>query len=190
MAAQALPPGPGPIPLNLLGWTLRPVPLMERCRARFGDVFTVRLAQVGTFTFVADPELLKSVFRADPKRLRAGAANVPLQPILGSRSVLLLDGEEHLRQRKLMLPPFHGERLRGYERLIGEIADEEMERWPSGEPIELQPRMQSITLEVILRVVFGMDRGPAGSCSRRSRTARPARRGRCPGSRGARAAPP
>jgi cytochrome P450 len=74
--------------------------------------------------------------------------------------VLLLDGAEHIRQRRLMLPPFHGERLRGYERLIAEIAEDEIGRWPTGEPIELQPRMQSITLEVILRVVFGMDRGP------------------------------
>jgi cytochrome P450 len=159
---MSLPPGPSmPAALQTFAWAARPVPFMERSRASFGDVFTVRLAQVGTFVFVSDPELLKSVFRADPEQLRAGAANVPLEPILGSRSVLLLDGAEHLRQRKLMLPPFHGERLRGYEELIAEIAADEMDRWPSGEPIELQPRMAAITLEVILRVVFGMDRGPA-----------------------------
>ena len=147
--------------LQTAAWVARPVPFMERSRRRYGDVFTVRLAQVGTFVFVADPELLKSVFRADPERLRAGAANVQLEPVLGSRSVLLLDGAEHLRQRKLMLPPFHGERLRGYEELIAEIAEDEMGHWPNGEPIQLQPRMQAITLEIILRVVFGMDRGPA-----------------------------
>jgi cytochrome P450 len=133
---------------------------MERARRRYGDVFTVRLAQVGTFVFVADPDLLKSVFTTGPDRLRAGEANVALEPVLGSRSVLLLDGAEHIRQRRLMLPPFHGERLRGYERLIAEIADDEMRAWPSSGQLTLQPRMQSITLEIILRVVFGMDRGP------------------------------
>jgi cytochrome P450 len=133
---------------------------MERCRRRYGDFFTVRLAQVGTFVFASDPHALKAVFTAPPERLRAGEANVALEPVLGSRSVLLLDGAEHIRQRRLMLPPFHGERLRGYERLIAEIAAEDMEGWPAGEPLELQPRMQAVTLEVILRVVFGMDRGP------------------------------
>jgi cytochrome P450 family 135 len=133
---------------------------MERCTRRYGDLFTVQLAQVGTFVFATEPDALKSVFTAPPDRLRAGEANVALEPILGNRSLLLLDGSEHLRQRKLMLPPFHGERLRGYEELIAEIARDEMTRWPAGEPLPLQPRMQAITLEVILRVVFGMDRGP------------------------------
>jgi cytochrome P450 len=133
---------------------------MERATRRFGDAFTVTLAQVGTFVFTTDPVTLKTVFTTGPDRLRAGEANVALEPVLGSRSVLLLDGAEHIRQRRLMLPPFHGERLRGYEDLIAEIAAEEAERWPAGEPLTLQPRMQAITLEVILRVVFGMDRGP------------------------------
>jgi cytochrome P450 len=133
---------------------------MERCRRRYGDAFTVRLAQVGTFVFTTDPETLKTIFTARPDRLRAGEANVALEPVLGSRSVLLLDGTEHIRQRRLMLPAFHGERLRGYEQLIAEIAEEEMASWPTGEPLPLQPRMQAVTLEVILRVVFGMDRGP------------------------------
>jgi cytochrome P450 len=133
---------------------------MERATRRFGDAFTVTLAQVGTFVFTTDPGVLKTVFTTGPDRLRAGEANVALEPVLGSRSVLLLDGAEHIRQRRLMLPPFHGERLRGYERLIGEIADEEMRGWPTNGPLTLQPRMQAITLEIILRVVFGMDRGP------------------------------
>jgi cytochrome P450 len=100
------------------------------------------------------------VFRAGPDRLRAGTANVALEPVLGNRSVLLLDGAEHIRQRRLMLPPFHGERLRGYEELIADITRDELRAWPAGEPLTLQPRMQAITLEVILRVVFGLDRGP------------------------------
>jgi cytochrome P450 len=158
---MAVPPGPAwPPALQTAAWIARPVPFMERARRRYGDAFTVRLAQVGTFVFTTDPESLKAVFRAGPDRLRAGEANIALEPVLGSRSVLLLDGAEHVRQRRLMLPPFHGERLRGYERLIAEIAEEEIAQWPSGEPLALQPRMQAVTLEVILRVVFGMDRGP------------------------------
>jgi cytochrome P450 family 135 len=159
---MALPPGPSrPPALQTAAWIARPAPFMERCRRDFGDTFTVRLAQVGTFVFITDPDVLKQVFTARPDRLRAGEANAPLEPVLGNRSVLLLDGPEHLRQRKLMLPPFHGERLRGYEALIAEIAAEEMRGWPVGSPLALQPRMQAVTLEVILRVVFGLDRGPA-----------------------------
>jgi cytochrome P450 len=146
--------------LQTAAWIARPGPFMERATRRYGDVFTVRLAQVGTFVFTTDPDMLKTVFTTGPDRLRAGEANVALEPVLGSRSVLLLDGAEHIRQRRLMLPPFHGERLRGYEDLIAEIADEEMHGWPTQGPLTLQPRMQAITLEVILRVVFGMDRGP------------------------------
>src|SRR4051812_37813556 len=158
---MALPPGPNwPALVQTAAWIARPGPFMERATRRFGDAFTVTLAQVGTFVFSTDPGVLKTVFTTGPDRLRAGEANVALEPVLGSRSVLLLDGAEHIRQRRLMLPPFHGERLRGYEDLIAEIAEDEMSRWPAGEPLSLQPRMQAVTLEVILRVVFGLDRGP------------------------------
>jgi cytochrome P450 len=157
---MSLPPGPSwPPALQTAAWIARPVPFMERARRRYGDNFTVRLAQVGTFVFTTAPDELKRVFTTGPDRLRAGEANVALEPVLGSRSVLLLDGAEHIRQRRLMLPPFHGERLRGYEELIAEIATDQMRSWPAG-AVTLQPRMQAITLEIILRVVFGMDRGP------------------------------
>jgi cytochrome P450 len=156
----SLPPGPAlPAVLQTLAWITRPGPFMERARRRYGDPFTVRLEGVGNFVFVSDPAALKQIFTADPEKLRSGKANAALEPVLGSRSLLLLDGREHLRQRKLMLPPFHGERLRRYEQLMAEIAAEEVDRWPTGEPIPLQPRMQAITLEIILRVVFGYDRG-------------------------------
>src|SRR3954463_7105624 len=157
-----LPLGPNwPPALQTAAWIARPGPFMERARRRYGDVFTVRLGQVGTVVFVADPDLPKRVFTPGRAGLRAGEANVALEPVLGSRSVLLLAGAEHIRQRRLMLPPFHGERLRGYEQLIAEIAEEEMRSWPVGSALALQPRMQAVTLEVILRVVFGLDRGPA-----------------------------
>src|SRR3954462_8376408 len=141
-----LPPGPSwPPVLQTAAWIARPGPFMARATRRFGDEFTVRLAQVGTFVFTTDPGTLKTVFTTGPDRLRAGEANIALEPVLGSRSVLLLDGAEHIRQRPLILPPFPGERLRGYEQLIAEIATGEMRRWPVGEPIALQPRMQAVT---------------------------------------------
>lgn len=157
---MALPPGPRiPPALQTLNWVVRPEAFMRACRRRYGDVFTVRLAQVGTLVFSCDPAEHKRVFTADPDALRAGEANASLEPVLGERSVLLLDGREHLRQRRLMLPPFHGERLARYEELMREITDRVVDSWEVGRPLKLQDEMQAITLEVILRVVFGMAEG-------------------------------
>ena len=99
---------------------------------------------------------MKQVFTGDPRLLHAGEANIVLLPVLGSNSVLLLDDAAHMAQRKLMLPPFHGERMRGYERTMAEVAAREIERWPAGEPLPAWPAMQAITLEVIIRTVFGV----------------------------------
>jgi cytochrome P450 len=152
-----LPPGPrGPATAQTLAWAFRPVPFMERAHGRFGDTFTVRLAQVGTFVFVSEPAELKRVFTAPPGLLRAGEANVRLEPVLGPRSVLLLDGAEHLRQRRLLLPPFHGERMGAYREEIRAVAARAAAGWPRGEPFALQPRFQAVTLEIILRLVFGV----------------------------------
>ncbi len=153
----ALPPGPRrPATLQTFAWVARPLPFLEACRRRYGDWFTVRLAKVGTFVFVADPAAIKEIFTGDPQLLRAGQANAPLAPVVGSRSVLLLDGAEHLRQRRLMLPSFHGERMARYGELMAEITQAELDRWPLREPFALRPRTQAITLEIILRVVFGV----------------------------------
>jgi cytochrome P450 len=154
----ALPPGPSQPPVaQTINWIVRPGPFMESCLRRYGRLFTVRLAQIGTFVFVAEPAAIKQIFTGDPEELRAGEANEPLEPVLGGRSILLLDGAEHLRQRKLMLPPFHGERLARYGELMAAIADRDLDGWPIGRRFRLQPRLQAITLEVILRVVFGVE---------------------------------
>ncbi len=145
-----------PVSLQTLGWALRPMPFMERCRARYGDVFTLRIRNENTWVFLADPEDVKRVFTGNPEVLRAGEANAILEPVLGSRSVLLLDEPEHMRHRKLMLPSFHGERMQGYEQLMADITRADIERWPVGEPFALMPRMQAVTLEVIMRAVFGV----------------------------------
>jgi cytochrome P450 len=156
----ALPPGPKlPMPVQTMLWLLRPVSTMHRWRRRYGDVFTVRLALAGNSVQVCDPALLKPVFTARPDDARAGEANSVLEPVLGRNSVLLLDGREHLRQRKLLLPPFHGERMQRYGDVIAAITNEELERWPVGRAFALRPAMQRITLDVILRAVFGLHQG-------------------------------
>jgi cytochrome P450 len=129
---------------------------MEDAQRRFGDWFTLKIANEGTWVFTSDPDAVKQVFTGDPRLLHAGEANVVLLPVLGSHSVLLLDDDAHMAQRKLMLPAFHGERMRGYEATMAEVAARELERWPTGEPIPAWPTMQAITLEIIMRTVFGV----------------------------------
>jgi len=132
---------------------------MEEAQRRYGDSFTLEIANEGTWVFLTAPEAVKQVFIGDPRLLHAGEANVVLLPVLGSDSVLLLDEAAHMRQRKLMLPPFHGERLKGYADTMAEVADQEIDRWPLGEPLRTLPRMQALTLEVIMRTVFGVQDG-------------------------------
>ena len=154
------PPGPrAPRAWQTLAWQSRPGPLMERCRRRYGDWFTLKIAHEGTWVFTVDPDAVREVFTGDPDVLHAGEANVILRPVLGRKSVLLLDGDEHLAQRKMLLPPFHGERMRAYGELMAGIARREIARWPRGEAFPLLPRMQALTLEVVLRAVFGVREG-------------------------------
>src|SRR6478609_1517915 len=157
-----LPPGPALPPLaQTARWIARPTQFMERNRREHGDVFTVRLAGVGRYVFVSDPVLIKQIFTASPDQLRAGEANWPLIPVLGEHGTLLLDGKEHLSRRKVILPPFHGERLERYRELFAEVASDHIDRWPRGEPFALLPKVQAITLELIMKVVFGEDEDPA-----------------------------
>lgn len=134
-----------------------PQRFLDTCRRRLGPVFTVRAEPFGTLVYVADPDLLREVFTGDPDVLRAGEGNSLLGPMMGAHSVLLLDEPEHMRQRKLMLPPFHGDAVRRYGRTMAEIAAAEVSRWRPGEELRLHPRMQASSLEVILRTVFGVE---------------------------------
>jgi cytochrome P450 len=159
-ATSALPPGPRwPTPLTTLGWMARPFPFVERCRDRYGDTFTLRIAREAPWVFVSHPDAVKQVFTGDPRLLHAGEANGILRPILGHHSVLLLDDDRHMAQRKLMLPAFHGERMQRYGDVMTAIAEREIASWPRGGDLELAPRMQALTLEVILRAIFGVDEG-------------------------------
>jgi cytochrome P450 len=130
-------------------------PWTERMRRRYGNLITFRVVGFGLFVVVADPQLIRQVFTEDPKVLHAGGKGNPLGPVLGENSLLVIDEDRHLEQRKLLLPPFHGERMRAYESLIAEIAADEVDRWPDGEEIETLASFRTITLRAILRAVFG-----------------------------------
>jgi cytochrome P450 len=132
---------------------------MERCQERYGDAFTLRVPGSEPMVFLTDPDLVKAVWTRDKVNGLPAGRRITLQPVLGPRSVLLQEGAEHLRRRRLMLPPFHGERMRRYGGLMDEITLRDIERWPVGEPFALMPRMQSITRDVILRAVFGTHAG-------------------------------
>lgn len=158
MMPSRLPPGPrAPGALNAVYFTRDPVGFLERQHRRYGDAFSINFPGFGRMAYFAHPDTVKQIFTGDPGALHAGEANGRvLEPALGKFSLLTLDEDDHLRQRKLLLPPFHGERVRRYGELIAGIAEREIESWPLGQPFALRPRMQSITLDVILRAVFGV----------------------------------
>jgi cytochrome P450 len=156
----SLPPGPrAPGVIQTLAWWTRSVPLFERCRARYGKRFTLRLLQSPPFVHLSDPAEVKEMFRAPADVLHPGEGARALEPVVGSNSVILLDESAHLSQRKLMLPAFHGERMEALTGLLEEVTEREVAAWPLGVPFELHPRLQALTLEVILRAVFGLDEG-------------------------------
>jgi cytochrome P450 family 135 len=133
--------------------------MLFSCQDRYGDVFRLKIAYEGTWVILADPDAVKQVFTGDPRVFHAGEGNQILAPVLGRNSLLVLDEKPHMSQRRLLLPPFHGERMQGYGETMAEIAAAEIEDWPVGTPYELRPRMQAITLDIILRTVFGVREG-------------------------------
>src|SRR3989440_763499 len=140
-------------------WT-RPLASLERARARYGRRFTVRIPLSPPMVMLSDPAEVKEVFTAPPDVLHPGEGARILQPVVGSNSVILLDEGAHMEQRKLMLPAFHGERMARLSGLMAEVAEREVASWPRNTRIELHPRMQGLTLEIILRAVFGLEPGP------------------------------
>ncbi len=159
-APPALPPGPSaPSLIQLLRSGFRPTAFIEDCARRYGDPFTVRFPASPPIVFFSHPDAIRDIFTGDPEVLRAGRANVDLLPLLGENSLLMLDGRRHLSERRLMLPPFHGERMQAYGLLMAEIADRAIDGWPVGRVFPVQPEMQAITLDVILRAVFGLEEG-------------------------------
>ena len=157
MATATLPPGPkSPPVVQTAELTARPVRFVERCRDRFGGTFSTNLSRIGEMVFFSDPASIKQVFGSDRENTITQGRNVILEPILGTKSLLVQEGEEHLARRRLMLPPFHGERMRAYEATIERAATEEISTWKTGEVVRSHPAMQRITLEVIIDAVFGV----------------------------------
>ena len=157
---RGLPPGPRMSrALQTVIWSRKAQWMLEQSRARFGPMFTLQIAYEGHWVVVTQPDVVKQIFTGDPRVFHAGEGNQILRPILGDHSLLVLDEKEHISQRKLLLPPFHGERMQGYGEKMAEIAAREIESWPTGAPYRLRPRMQAITLEIILETVFGVHGG-------------------------------
>src|SRR5579863_1192268 len=157
-----LPAGPRmPSAMQALGWALRPLPFMESCRRNYGDIFTMRVRRGRPWVFLSDPEDVGRVLTIAPELVRAGAgeANPLLGPLLGPRSVMLLDEPDHMTHRRFMLPSFHGEKMRAYGEMMVQVARAEIARWPLGEPFALWPRMQAISNEVVMRATFGSTEG-------------------------------
>jgi cytochrome P450 len=160
VTAASLPPGPSaPRWLQTMRWWTRPVPFLERSRARHGRRFTVRLLGAPPFVMLADPGEVKEVFTAPVEVLHPGSGARILEPVIGPNSVILLDEDAHLAQRRLMLPAFHGEQVARLAQVMSEVAAAEVEHWPRHAPVALHPRLQALTLEVILRTVFGLEEG-------------------------------
>ncbi len=155
-----LPPGPRvPSVLQLLGTWTRPTASLERLR-RYGSRVTVQLPFQPPFVILSDPADIKALFTAPADAVHPGEGASILAPIVGRNSVILLDEDIHLAQRRLLLPAFHGERMQRLRGMMAEICEREVESWPAGEAVALHPRLQALTLEIILRAVFGLERGP------------------------------
>jgi cytochrome P450 len=157
---MALPPGPSVAPaVQVWRWIRSPFRVMAENQARYGDAWSMRLPKLPPIVVVSDPLAVKDVFGLGPDEGHAGKANWVLKPFLGQHSLLLLDGAEHLRQRKMILPAFHGERMIAYGRVMAEATHASIDRWTLGRRFPVHRPMQSITLQVILRTVFGVEEG-------------------------------
>lgn len=161
ISTVGLPPEPRQSALmQTLRWSFRPLAFMAENRRRYGDSFSVRFVGFERpMVLVSDPAAIKALYTERDIGLPPGR-NVILEPILGPKSLLILEGAEHLSRRRLMLPPFHGERMRSYQPVVSEIVDAEIDSWPLGREFPIHARMQAVTLEAILRVVFGVADGP------------------------------
>ena len=160
MTVDDLPPGPrSPALVQSAAWLANPWRFMDRCVAQYGDMFTMRPVFENPWVVISHPDAVKQVFNGPPELLHAGEGNWILLPVVGANSVLLLDDEAHREQRRLLMPPFRGNQLACYADTMTTVAKAEIARWPRGEPARLHPRMQALTLEVILRAVFGLSEG-------------------------------
>jgi len=162
----------GPRLVQVLRFAERQIEFVFRARRELGEVFEMDAGVKGGVVVTSHPDHARSLFTAKPELVPSLTAESPLRPIVGPASVLTANGARHLRQRKLLLPPFHGDAIERYTRMIAETTERELDRWPIGRPFALAPRMQAITLEVIMSGIFGLEGRPGrGSAEQRLRSA-------------------
>jgi len=167
-----MPPALGPSAwVQTIRFATRPIAFHLNARRRFGDVWQLRIvSHKEPFVATCHPDHVRSLMKARPADAPSLTGESPLRPILGSNSILTSLGDRHMRQRKLLLPPFHGDAVQRYVEMISVVAEREIERWPLGEPFSLAARMQAVTLDVIMSGVFGIDGRPTpGSTEHRMR---------------------
>jgi cytochrome P450 family 135 len=151
------PPGPRlPSVVQSALWAARPAWFNEMCRRRYGDLFAVSMYPFGQIVYLTEPGLIKSILTSGGDLFPAGEANSVLDFVVGARSLLLLDGECHTSRRRMLMPPFHGDNVARYSTLIDSVASEEIARWPEHTPLRIHHRLQWITLELMMRAVFGI----------------------------------
>ena len=162
MPEHKLPDGPQTHPfVQTLQWLISPLEYMEACAKRYGDIFTLRIGPVfAPQVFISNPQAIQQIFTTDPKQLDSGEPAGIRSPLLGRQSMLALEGKAHQRQRKLLTPPFHGERMLAYGQLIRDITEQVTSQWQVDEPFSVLPSMQAISFQVILKAVFGLEDGP------------------------------
>ncbi|TVQ57408.1 MAG: cytochrome P450, partial [Spirulina sp. DLM2.Bin59] len=154
---MSLPPGPNTPPLLLLiRWILDPVTILREAFRKYGESFTLKLYRDAPFVLFTHPAAIEELFALGDEAVEVGAPNDILRPTLGDNSLLLLDGDRHKRQRQLLMPAFHGERMRTYGELIAQLTEREIKTWTVGQPLTLRPAMQRISLAVIIKTIFGI----------------------------------
>ncbi|MGC1392847.1 MAG: cytochrome P450, partial [Coleofasciculaceae cyanobacterium] len=160
MTTTKLPDGPQqPRLLQLIQWIADPLSCLDAYSRRYGDMFTLQLTSSAPFVFLSHPQAIQEIFTADPKQFDSGRTSNIIKPIVGEHSLMLLDGNTHASQRRLMMPPFHGERMQSYSQIISESTKLVASQWEIGKSFEMRTACQEITLEVILHAVFGLREG-------------------------------
>lgn len=155
-----LPEGPtSPAIVQLIQWIIDPLEFLDSCAKRYGDTFTVNLRNFEPFVFLSHPQAIREIFTTDPKQFDSGRGNKILESLVGENSLSLLDGDRHRQQRRLIMPPFHGERMQTYAQLIGDITEQVASQWQVDKPLCMREQMQDITLQVIMQAVFGLREG-------------------------------
>ena len=159
MSSQLPNPIAQPAWWQLVNWIADPLKFQGTYRQKYGDLFTMDLSGLGSFVLIGNPLMIQEIFNQDSKQFDVGRGNKIAEPFLGKHSLLLMDGSRHRRERKLLMPPFHGERLQTYAQQICHLAEQVASQWQVGQSFVMRSAMQKISLEVILQIVFGLSKG-------------------------------